>query len=470
MSAALLIDFGSTYTKLRAVDLAARRVIGSGQGPSTVATDVRIGMRAALADLERRAAKLPRFRYRLASSSAAGGLRMVTIGLVRELTAEAARQAALGAGAKLVGTFAYRLTASDLERIAQLAPDIILLAGGTDGGNLEVVLHNAAALAASAIDCPIVFAGNRAAADDARRLLAAKTLACTGNVMPEFNQLDIEPARAAIRQVFIERIVHAKGIDRAAAEFDSVLMPTPAAVLEGARLLADGLPGVRGLGALLVVDPGGATTDVHSVAAGEPAPGVIPQGLPEPRVKRTVEGDLGMRHNAAAIAEAAGLQAIAADAGLAPARAAALLAQVGADVGRLPANAEETAFDQALARAAVRLAVRRHCGTIETVYTTTGPVTVQRGKDLSRIDAVIGTGGALVASPDPRAVLRMALADATEPLALKPRSPRLLLDREYLLYACGLLQSVEPQAALELALEHLVALDQELVDERTGQG
>jgi uncharacterized protein (TIGR01319 family) len=469
MSAALLIDFGSTYTKLRAVDLAARRVIGSGQGPSTVATDVRIGMRAALADLERRAPKLPRFRYRLASSSAAGGLRMVTIGLVRELTAEAARQAALGAGAKLVGTFAYRLTASDLERIAQLAPDIILLAGGTDGGNLEVVLHNAAALAASAIDCPIVFAGNRAAADDARRLLAAKTLACTGNVMPEFNQLDIEPARAAIRQVFIERIVHAKGIDRAAAEFDSVLMPTPAAVLEGARLLADGLPGVRGLGALLVVDPGGATTDVHSVAAGEPAPGVIPQGLPEPRVKRTVEGDLGMRHNAAAIAEAAGLQAIAADAGLAPARAAALLAQVGADVGRLPANAEETAFDQALARAAVRLAVRRHCGTIETVYTTTGPVTVQRGKDLSRIDAVIGTGGALVASPDPRAVLRMALADASEPLALKPRSPRLLLDREYLLYACGLLQSVEPQAALELALEHLVALDQELVDERTGQ-
>jgi uncharacterized protein (TIGR01319 family) len=185
-------------------------------------------------------------------------------------------------------------------------------------------------------------------------------------------------------------------------------------------------------------------------------------------VKRTVEGDLGMRHNAAAIAEAAGLQAIAADAGLAPARAAALLAQVGADVGRLPANAEETAFDQALARAAVRLAVRRHCGTIETVYTTTGPVTVQRGKDLSRIDAVIGTGGALVASPDPRAVLRMALADASEPLALKPRSPRLLLDREYLLYACGLLQSVEPQAALELALEHLVALDQELVDERTG--
>jgi uncharacterized protein (TIGR01319 family) len=468
MTAALLIDFGSTYTKLRAVDLDRPGIIGSGQGPSTVATDVCVGMRAALADLERHCGGLPRFKYRLASSSAAGGLRMVTIGLVRELTAEAARQAALGAGAKLVGTFAYRLTAADVAAIAALAPDVILLAGGTDGGNEEVVLHNAAALAASAVGCPVVYAGNRAAADEARRVLAGKTLVCTENVMPEFNVLNIEPARAAIRQVFIERIVHAKGIDRAAAEFDSVLMPTPAAVLEGARLLADGLPGTRGLGAVLVVDPGGATTDVHSIAAGEPAPGVIPQGLPEPRVKRTVEGDLGMRHNAATIVEAAGLAAIAAEAGLGVERASALLAQVCADVECLPRTAEEIAFDQALARAAVRIAVRRHCGTVQTVYTATGPVTVQHGKDLSRVDVVIGTGGALVGSRDPGAVLRTALADASEPFALKPRAPRLMLDREYLLYACGLLQSVAPEPALQLALANLVALDQETAHERTG--
>ncbi len=240
MNAALLIDFGSTYTKLRAIDLDRRRLIGGGQGPSTVATDVMTGMKAALADLERRCGGLPRFRYRLASSSAAGGLRMVTIGLVRELTAEAARQAALGAGAKLVGTFAYHLNSADLEAIRRLAPDIVLLAGGTDGGNREVVLHNAAALAAAPLDCPIVYAGNRDALDEARRLLAGKTAIFTANVMPEFNQLDIEPARDAIRGIFIDRIVHAKGIDRAAAEFDHVLMPTPAAVLEGARLLADG--------------------------------------------------------------------------------------------------------------------------------------------------------------------------------------------------------------------------------------
>jgi uncharacterized protein (TIGR01319 family) len=466
MSTALLIDFGSTYTKLRAVDVAERRILGTGQGPSTVATDVTTGMRAALSDLERRLGKLPRFQYRLASSSAAGGLRMVTAGLVRELTAEAARRAALGAGAKLVGTFAYRLTAQDIASIHALAPDILLLAGGTDGGNTEVVLANARRIAASDLACPVVYAGNRDVAEEATALLGEKTVIATANVMPEFNVLDIEPARVAIRQVFMDRIVHAKGIDRAAAEFDAVLMPTPAAVLEGARLVADGIDGHPGLGTVMVIDPGGATTDVHSVAAGASAAGVVPQGLPEPRVKRTVEGDLGMRHNAAAIVEAVGVMSIAAEAGLAESRVHDLVMEIAQDVERLPQSEDEFALDAALARAAVRIAVTRHCGTVETVYTVTGPVAVQHGKDLSRVDAVIGTGGAIVSSPDPRGILESALADPAEPLSLRPKAPRLVLDTNYLLYACGLLSTVEPQAALEFALANLRTLDEETIHER----
>jgi len=468
MTTALLIDFGSTYTKLRAIDLERRSVLGAGQGPSTVASDITIGMKAALADLERRLGALPKFKYRLASSSAAGGLRMITIGLVRELTAEAARQAALGAGARLVGSFAYRLTAADLQTITTLAPDIVLLAGGTDGGNSDVILHNARALATSSISCPIVYAGNRAAADETGMLLAAKTVIVTENVMPEFNVLNIEPARAAIRKVFIDRIVHAKGIDRASAEFDQVLMPTPAAVMEGARLIADGCTSASGLGELLVVDPGGATTDVHSIANGAPAtPGVIPHGLPEPRVKRSVEGDLGMRHNAATIVEAAGLDAVARESQLQPRRVTALVDRYTHDVERLPGNSDELALDQALARAAVRIAVARHCGSVETVYTVNGAVTVQQGKDLSALKTVIGTGGALAHSRDPHAVLRMACADPAAPLLLRPRAPRLLVDRDYLLYACGLLGAVEPEAALELALKHLLPVGEKPPRERT---
>ena len=457
-SAALLIDFGSTYTKLRAIDLERAEIIGSGQGPSTVTTDITVGMEAALADLEGRIGGLPDFTYRLATSSAAGGLRMVTVGLVKELTAEAARVAALGAGARLIGTYAYRLTAGDIAGIEDLRPDIILLAGGTDGGNDEVIRHNARVLAECGITCPVVVAGNREATDgiSARLDSAGKTVVPTENVMPEFNVLNIEPARAAIRRIFIDRIVHAKGIDRAAEMFDEILMPTPEAVMEGARLLADGTGGQNGLGPLLVVDIGGATTDVHSVAAGEPTlEGAIQRGLPEPYVKRTVEGDLGMRHNALSIVEAAGLDTLASEAGLTGDRFRENLAMISGDVERLPETDEERAVDRALARAATLIAVRRHSGRTETVYTAMGPAVAQHGKDLSGVGAVIGTGGALVHGNDPAGILARACADPNDPESLRPRAPRLYLDREYLLYACGLLGTVEPKAALTLGLAHM---------------
>jgi len=451
--AALLIDFGSTYTKLRAVDLKSGRLLAAGQGPSTVATDVTVGLKAALADLDARLGGLPVFRHRLASSSAAGGLRMVTIGLAEEYTAEAARRAALGAGAKLVGTFAYRLTRDDARRIAQLAPDIVLLAGGTDGGNSEVIVHNAKVLAELPPACPVVVAGNRDAADAVADLLAAggKRTVVTGNVMPRFRVLDVDPARAAIRQVFIERIVEAKGIDRARGMVDGVLMPTPAAVLDGAALLA-----ANGLGELLVVDVGGATTDVHSIAHGTPTgANTLVQGLPEPHRKRTVEGDLGMRHSAAGIAAATGTEALVTATGIDGVALGLLLDRLAADAERLPANDSEARLDRHLAAEATRIAVRRHAGAVETVYSATGPVLIQTGKDLTAIGTVIGTGGPLAHAQSPEAILGAALFDPADPASLRPKEPRLVIDRDYVLFAVGLLAQVDESAAIALGLASL---------------
>ncbi len=466
----LLIDFGSTYTKLRAVDLDPPRVVATAQGPSTIHTDIALGMDHALADLERQLGRLPRFSHRLACSSAAGGLRMVTVGLVRELTVEAARQAALGAGARLVGTFAQRLTRSDVRDIETLNPDILLLAGGTDGGNHEVLVHNAECLAAAAITCPVILAGNRTAADEARERFesARKTVTVTANVMPEFGQLNIEPARDAIRRVFIDRIVHAKGIDRAAHRFDAVLMPTPAAVLEGARLLAEGAGPEAGVGPLLVVDVGGATTDVHSIAAGAPTESeVIVHGLPEPFAKRTVEGDLGMRHNAGAILEAVGVDTVAAHAGLDGDEVAHRTADFTDHIERLPENDAERALDRALARGAVQLAVKRHAGTVDTVYTATGPVCIQRGKDLRATRRVIGTGGALAGSDAAGFILQGALFDPDAPQSLRPMQPQLWLDDQYVLYAAGLLAQVDPVAAVALTKHHLTRLKETPKNDRS---
>jgi uncharacterized protein (TIGR01319 family) len=455
---ALLIDFGSTYTKLRAVDVSRQRIVGSGQGPSTVTSDVTIGMQQALENLAGRMGTLPHFSVRLASSSAAGGLRMVTIGLVRELTAEAARQAALGAGAKMVGHFFGKLTRSDLARIVEIAPDIILLAGGTDNGNEDVILFNASGLAASAIACPIIVAGNRAVADRVSDDLtrAGKPFTLAGNVMPEFGMLDVEPARTAIRSIFMDRIVHAKGIDRASAYFDAVMMPTPAAVLEGAKLLSQGTAYQKGMGDLIVVDVGGATTDIHSICDGAPdSANTVVMGLPEPFAKRTVEGDLGMRHNARTIVEVAGKDAISKSAGLGGDQVDGLLELIEADVERLPLSENEHAFDASLAQSAVSIAMRRHAGTRETVFGPHGPVLVQRGKDLSRVGTVIGTGGPLAHGADAGSILSVIRASASDLGCLLPVHPEFYLDKDYLLYAAGLLAQVDKQAAFGLAINNI---------------
>ena len=197
---------------------------------------------------------------------------MACIGLVPEYTTEAGRLAALGAGAKVVGSFSYEMTKSELRELEELSPDIVLLTGGTDGGNKRTILHNASLLAKSERIRNIIVAGNKSAGDELREAFdgSGQNVAFTENVMPEFGRLNIEPVNAVIRELFISRITEAKGVDKARQRIGDVVMPTPSAVLAGARVLADGTYGEAGLGPLMVVDVGGATTDVYSVAEGVP--------------------------------------------------------------------------------------------------------------------------------------------------------------------------------------------------------
>ncbi len=460
MPVTLAIDFGSTWTKVVALDCEAEEVVGVVQSPTTVARDVTIGLDRALALLERAAGvKRHDVGERVASSSAAGGLRMVAIGLVPDLTAEAARRAALGAGARVLRVFAYDLSRRDLEEVARIAPDMILLAGGTDGGDRKTILGNARALATLGLDAPVVVAGNRTAQDEVEAVLRSAGLhvSVVDNVLPELHRLDVEPARSAIRALFMERITRAKGLDRAEAFVGRVVMPTPMAVLEAARILADGVTDEPGLGELVVVDVGGATTDAHSVATGRPSgPGMVLRGLPEPYAKRTVEGDLGIRVNARAILETAAERVVPA-VGLSSDEVAARVRRLAAETERVPVDQADHDLDAALAALAVEAAIARHAGRLETVYTPTGPVQVLYGKDLSTIGTVIGTGGVFAHGRHPERILAAARFDPAEPTSLRPREPRLFVDARYLIFALGLLAPLAPAAVLRIVKRHLAA-------------
>ncbi|MBI5967636.1 MAG: glutamate mutase L, partial [Deltaproteobacteria bacterium] len=420
MSFALLIDLGSTFTKILIVDLATEEIVAYAQSCTTVETDIMIGLRRALELLPSRIKNGP-FECKLACSSAAGGLGMVTVGLIPQLSAEAAKRAALGAGAKVIKIYSFRLSAKELQELEELAPDILLLAGGTDGGNTEVIIENARKLAQSRVRCPIVVAGNKAAVDEVNSILsgAGKTALIAGNVMPEVNVLNVEPAREMIRKVFIERIVEAKGLKKAEDFVEGILMPTPTAVLRAGQLLSQGTDSEKGLGDLVILDVGGATTDVHSMGMGNPVqPGVVRKGLPEPVAKRTVEGDLGIRYNASFILRLCGQERIMKNARLPHPGLSQKLENLSKNVGYLPESEEDLDLDLALAACAAEAAMERHAGKIEPLWGPQGQYYLQFGKDLTRIEHLIGTGGIFIHHPKAGEILKRTLFSPEEPFSL----------------------------------------------------
>ena len=456
MKPILLIDFGSTYTKLTAVDVDAEEILGTAQAYTTVQTDINDGLSEGLRLLEEKTGKLT-YDKTYACSSAAGGLRMVTSGLVPELTGEAAKMASLGAGAKVVGVYAFQLTQDDMEDIVASQPDIFLLVGGTDGGNTECILHNAKMLATIQPKFPIVVAGNRTAARECERILAGCEVHICPNVMPKFGVLKIEDTQKKIREIFLNRIIQAKGLSQAAALLSDIMMPTPSAVLQAMNLLAQGCEGETGIGELVAVDVGGATTDVYSVADGMPeAFNTVYKGLPEPYSKRTVEGDIGMRYSIHGIVEAAGISRVAQLSGLSEGRVEELVNYLRANTETVPNGDKELEkLDKALASMAVEEAVRRHAGTIEETYTMMGQTFVQEGKNLTKVRQIVVTGGSLIHTKETEDIARFALFSPMQPASLRPKQADVWVDRTYILAAMGLLSSYYPQAALRIMKKEL---------------
>jgi uncharacterized protein (TIGR01319 family) len=453
----LLIDFGSTFTKVVAVDLDKGEVISRVQVRSTVEEDVTIGLKEALEKVDAEA-KINHEKgvEALACSSAAGGLQIVSVGFVPELTVEAATRAALGAGAKVVGCYSYDLTTPEVNEIKEISPDIILLAGGTDGGDKRVIIHNARMLSHLNLDHTyLLVAGNKTAHDEIKAIFNthSKNIRFTKNVMPEIGRLETEPCNREIRDIFIKHIIEAKGIAKAKTMVKDIIMPTPSAVLAAAKLLAEGCQEEKGLGDVIVLDVGGATTDIHSIAKGNPTRGdVVVTGLPEPYVKRTVEGDLGVRYNIDTLTQLMQLKGLLPDPSFEK-----VIGEISA-VGQVPETEQQFSCDTRLASVAVDVAMERHAGKIQIVYGPMGEMAVQRGKDLTEVKNVIGTGGPIVFAPDPRSILEYVLFRDSNPYILRPKNPRFYLDTKYILYAAGLLAQAEPKSALALMKRYLKEL------------
>ena len=441
----LVAEIGSTTTLVNAfagINTDEPRFIGQGQAPTSVLEgDVRIGLEGAVEDLKNRLG-LDKIEYgeMLATSSAAGGLRMCVHGLVYDMTVKAAQAAALGAGAIVTMATAGKMSEYDIEDLVASRPNLILLAGGTDYGERETALYNAARIAETGLKAPVIYAGNvqnqRAVMDIFKK--AGVSCTVTENVYPKLDKLNIEPARKIIHKVFEEHIIKAPGMEHIRDMVTGSIMPTPGAVMEAVQLI------YNEIGDVVAVDIGGATTDVHSVTGGGEEIGIL-MTSPEPFAKRTVEGDLGLYVNAKNLIERIGESALQNELGMD-------MEAVMANYLPIPKTEGQFKLTERLCREAGLVALERHAGALRYIYTPSGRKTVAEGKDLTAVKTIIGTGGALTRLPHREQLLR-ALADCNATgmmLYPKPSKIRLLFDDDYIMASLGVMSKHYPEAALKL--------------------
>ena len=432
----LTIEVGSTITKANGFRLLPEgrfEHLAQGFAPTSVsAGDVRIGVNQAIAELQVQAGEFTHKPEMFVNSSAAGGLRMTVHGLTYNMTARAAREAALGAGAIVKKITAGLLDFRDLDEIRLIQPNIILLAGGVDYGEKNTVLQNAQAIASLHLPSPVIYAGNTAIRSQVQQIFTESggELMQAANVFPEVDVLNIEPVRKIIHELFNRHIVHGPGMQHIAELTTHGILPTPGAVLRSAELFAESM------GDCLVFDVGGATTDVHSVTDGSPE-WTSKSVEPEPRAKRTVEGDLGVFVNARNILDLENEP---------------VWHERLADLQAIPVTEEQKELVRWLCDKAVNIGVRRHAAVVTESYTPSGRRKLVKGKDLTAIKWIIGTGGALTRVEGGRQILRGICTGAGKYL-LPTADALILMDRNYLFSALGTLAQEYP-AAVKATFEH----------------
>ena len=450
----LIAEIGSTTTVVNAFDHLESDnpvFLGQGQAPTSVKEgDVNIGLQAAIEDMKKNLhienEKLE-YTNMLATSSAAGGLRMTVHGLVYDMTVKAAKEAALGAGANIHLITAGKLSKVDMIKLDRIKPNIILIAGGVDYGERETALYNSELIAASDLNIPVIYAGNIAVADDVKLIFEAyskeKNLHIVPNVYPKIDILNIEPTREVIQDIFEKHITEAKGMEKIREMVNGPIIPTPGAVMKASKILKDEI------GDLVTIDVGGATTDIHSVTEGtEKVNKILVE--PEPIAKRTVEGDLGVFINKRNIVDIIKIEKLEKELNMTPEDVEKF---TNSDIA-IPETEEHKRFIERLTKEAVIVSINRHAGGYRTYFGGKSD-TLAFGKDLTAVKWIVGTGGALTRLTAREEILNSISQFNRADKLLPTAEAKILIDNDYIMASLGVLSSLNKEAAIKLLLKSL---------------
>ncbi|MFO8078905.1 MAG: glutamate mutase L [Armatimonadota bacterium] len=465
----LATDCGSTTTKAILIELVGDeyRLKVRGEAPTTVEApyeDVTVGVLNAVREVEELSGRTLLHEGAIirpqegdvgvdayvSTSSAGGGLQVMVVGLVRSMTAESAQRAALGAGAIVMDVVALddgRRDYERIERMRELRPDMILISGGTDGGEVRKVVEMAELVAAAnpqarlgvGYELPVIFAGNEDAREPVRMALERATqLTVVENLRPSMEEENLGPARGEIQELFLQHVMaQAPGYPKLMEWADADIMPTPAAV----GTLIESVAARDGIN-VVGVDIGGATTDVFSVF--------------EQTFNRTVSANLGMSYSISNVLAEAGLSTILRWVAAHPDPRA-----LGNDIRNkmirpttIPQQLIGLMVEQAVAREALRLAFEQHrmlaselkgVQRQRDIADAFGAAGAETLVDMMALDLIVGSGGVLSHAPR-RSQSAMMLIDSFEPEGIT----RLAVDSIFMMPQLGVLSTISEQAATEV--------------------
>jgi len=464
----LATDVGSTTTKARFFHRrdGEWRFLVAGEAPTTVETpyeDVTLGVRNAVREVEELTGhqilsedgsgiavpydgKVGVDLY-CTTSSAGGGLQMMVAGLIKMMTAESANRAALGAGGIVMDVIARddgRKPYEKIKRIRSLRPDMILLAGGVDGGATTHVMEVTEIIKAAepksrlgvSYELPLVYAGNKNLRNQIEKLMSSSfAVTMVENLRPVLSVENTGPARIAIHELFMEHVMsHAPGYLKLMKWTDVDIMPTPAGEGLAIQLIADAFKeNVLGVGL------GGATTNVYSVFDG--------------RFVRSVSANLGMSYSITNVMKETGIRNIMRwlPFKLDKEDVASRLMNKMIRPTTIPQTLEDLIIEHSVAREALRLGLNHH----KTIATRLKGVHVDRSigdvfqdamaktyVEMMNISIIAGTGGLLSHAPD-RIQSMITLIDAFQPEGVT----RILQDSVFMMPHLGVLSTVYREAA-----------------------
>jgi len=460
----LIVDIDSRNTKAILVERAAAgyRLGGVSETMTTMEApvlDVAVGVKTALAELESSTGKKvlegdrpSAAHHFMASSSTGGGLHMVVGGVMSIISGESAQRAALGAGALLMDQFSKDDARPNFEKIARLRsikPDIMLMAGGTDGGAVAQVLEMAELVNKADVkprfgeeyQLPFIYAGNVEIRDRVKKMLGEEHYATkmVENVRPVISKENLGPAREGIYDAYMKHvIVHSPGYNELLSWTEEPLLPTQAAV---GRLLYT-YAEARAVN-LIGVDVGGETTDVYSVFNGV--------------FNRSLNADIGITYGILNIVKETGLGNLVR--WLPPEMNEREIRNV---LGNMMLHEHETlsqkqrTIQAAVAREAMRLGLKKHKeiasrlkGTI--VERTLGDIfeQVMEKTIINLLDTQVIIGKGRVFRDQPALESAMILIDSLEPMGVT----EIMVDRSSIMPHLGSLMGVNPDAALEILVE-----------------